>query len=147
MASRLSELLERIRPAGTPGAASDLVSQRRRATAEEIAELSLVLRRFDTDVDDLLDDARARAARIRADALRQAARVRADLPDRIAVEEASGVQPIEDRSQHEIARISDESERRIALVRSQAAERTDGLVDAAIAVIWSLLPEPAATPS
>lgn len=142
MASRLSELLDRIRPAGTPGAPSDVISQRRQATAGEIAELSMALSRFDDEADGIIADARVQADRARADAERRVEEIRADLPDRIAVAESSGLRSADDGIDDEVARVSAESEREIERLRSQAEPRLALLVDEAVSVVWALLPSP-----
>lgn len=140
MASRLSELLDRIRPAGTPGAPSDQVSQRRQATAGEIAALASLLARLEEEADAVVADARAEAGRMRADAERRAAQIRADLPDRLAVAEASGSGSSGADADGEVARLSADSEREIEQLRSRAEPRMGGLVDEAIAVVWGLIP-------
>lgn len=140
MASRLSELLERIRPAGTPGAPSDLISQRQQAAAEELAELVRVLSCFEVEADDVVAGAREQAARVRADAERRAEETRANLPERLAVVESSGVRQVEDRGDVEIARIAAESEQEIARLTSRAEVHLPELVDTSIEVIWGMLP-------
>lgn len=138
MTSRLAELLERIRPAGTPGSPSDLVSRYEQAVADEIAALAEVLAGIDDEVDDVLADARTRAERLRSDAERRAAELRSDLPDRIAVAESTTPEPAGGVADPVAARAAVESDREIRRLRERATSRMPDLVERAVAVIWDV---------
>ncbi len=89
MPLRLSELLERIRPSGTPGAPSEGQQQRIDADrAEELAELAEVLRQYEEEADALVAAANERASgRVQA-AEREARQIRSGLADQVAVVQA-----------------------------------------------------------
>lgn len=123
MAMRLSELLERIRPAGTPGSADSAESNVERAAAVEIAAVATVLRRFDEKIDTELAEARSRSDAIRADGERRAALVRDGAVEQVAV--AATAARESDR-----ARVEDER-RRVAATTSVEIERRRTSADAA----------------
>lgn len=130
MAMRLSELLERIRPAGTPGSADGAESNVERAVADEIAPLVAVLRRYEGEVAAVLDAARVRADAIRADGERRAALVHDGAAERVATAAASVREADRTRVDDERRRIAEaariEIERRRAradAAREQLAER------------------------
>lgn len=83
---RARELLERFRPAGTPGAASaaGVPADRRDAVTAELEPVFAALADVERECDVLLDTARANAARRSAEAARRAgailAAARADAP-------------------------------------------------------------------
>lgn len=140
MSSRLSQLLERIRPAGVPGAPGESTPQRDQAAADEIAELVRVLERFDAEAGEVLDTARSLAARLLIDAERRAEQIRVDIPDRLAAAESLVFAPADGRDDAEAVALEAESRRQIAVVRQRAEPRIPELVGDAIAVIWRLLP-------
>jgi len=140
MSSRLSQLLERIRPAGVPGAPGESAPQRDQAAAEEIAELARVLSRFDAEVNEVLETARDHAARLLIDAERRAEQIRVDIPDRLAAAESLVFAPVDGRDDAEAVAVAAESRREIGRVRQRAEPRMAELVDDAVAVIWRLLP-------
>jgi len=144
MASRLTDLLERIRPAGTPGAPSDLISRREQAVTDELAELATALARLDDEADAVVAEARSLATRVRAEAEREAGQIRSDLPDRVAVAESSGLGSSTPDDDPEAARVIRESDREIAELRERAVSLLPDLVDRAVAVVWDLLAEPEA---
>ena len=143
MVMRLSELLERIRPAGTPGAPTEGESQRQLAAAEEIADIVRVLHRFEAEADGVVAATQETADRLREDAERRAQRVRADLHDRIAVASALGARPETQRSDSESAGITDATAREIDRLRAEGTAHIEHLVDVALAAIWRTLPSQA----
>ncbi|MCB0995721.1 MAG: hypothetical protein KDB21_11555, partial [Acidimicrobiales bacterium] len=88
---RLSELLERLRPAGAPGAGAASASDRITASRElELADLLRELGALEAETDQILASARIRANEIEADATRRAEDVRASAAERCAAAEAQG---------------------------------------------------------
>lgn len=85
MVVRLSELLDRIRPAGAPGAPTDTEPQRELAASEETASLTRAIAELEAEADEIVADARARADSIRVDGERAARRVRSELAERVAI--------------------------------------------------------------
>jgi vacuolar-type H+-ATPase subunit H len=140
MVLRLSELLERIRPAGTPGASSRGDDDGARASADEIRKIAEALASFEAEADRQISEASDRASEIRQDAEREASHMLAGLPDRVATARASASQLPEQECEDELARIVDQTSRDLELLDARAASEMPRLVEAAMAVIWSALP-------
>jgi DNA anti-recombination protein RmuC len=136
MVLRLSELLERIRPAGAPGVASEGEHQAEHLSAQETADLARVLGDFAAEADLEISDAHERAQQIRQEAEQRAHQDRADLPDRIAAARASGASSLVRQRDAELSRIADETARELDRLDAQARTQLPRLVDAAIASIW-----------
>jgi len=143
MVLRLSELLERIRPAGTPGAPTEGEVQRRDdRRAAEIAEITTILASFETEADAIISDAQSAAHEIRSGGHRIARETAAALPDRRAVAEAEAAHLLEERDRVEAEQLRSQTERTISELRANAEARTPLLVEEVMEVIWSqLLPE------
>lgn len=142
MVVRLSELLERIRPAGTPGAAGE--SAGRQATEEEIVPLVAVLRDFDEEADRVRDEAHRRADEALADAERRARRVRGELTDRVAIAGGESAKPVDSRGEDECRRVSAEARDTIERRRRRADAVRAEWVDRIVTAIWSAVDEPEA---
>ena len=140
MVMRLSELLERIRPAGAPGASFEGEQQRRRDEIEETADLAAVLERFEAEADAAEADAREQAEQIRERADRQAEQIRRGLADRRATARASGAREHERRGETELAQIADDTTREVDRLRARASVELERWVAEALDVIWGLIP-------
>lgn len=141
MASRLSELLERIRPAGAPGAPTEgELQQRLDRSADEIATLTTVLASFQAEADAVVEAARAETDRLRSEAQRRVHEIAAALPDRVAVAEARAAHVLEERDDVEHERIRSEAAATISTCQARAEVQIPALVDEAMAVIWSQVP-------
>jgi cell division septum initiation protein DivIVA len=137
---QLSELLERLRPAGTPGAPTEGEQQRRHELREhEIATVSSTLRGFEAEAERVVAAGRAEADRLRRDGERRAQLVEAQLPDRIAVARGEAVQHDKERGDGEITTVKHDAERKIARIEADAESRVPQLADAVAATIWSTL--------
>ena len=137
---RLSELLERLRPAGTPGAPTEGEQQRRHEQQErEIAALSLTLRGFEAEAEQLLAAAHAEADRLRSEGEQRVHAIRAQLPDRIAIARAEAAQQDEERGTSEITDVERDAEQEIARIAAIADTQIPQLADAVVATIWSTL--------
>jgi vacuolar-type H+-ATPase subunit H len=137
---RLSELLERLRPTGTPGAPTEGEQQRHRELRErEIATVTATLERFEAAAEQVIATGRAEADRVRQDGERQAARIRAQLPDRIAIARAHATRDDEEHGDDEIARVRHEADDEIARIEADAQTQIPRLVDAVVATIWSTI--------
>lgn len=132
MASRLSELLERMRPSGAVDGEQSL----EQLAAAEVAELAEVLRASEDEADQERSRARLRAQRIGDEAAEQARRIRDDLPDRLAAAHVVGTSLLSRQRDAELSRIADETTREIDRLEAQAEVQLSGLVDAAVAHIW-----------
>lgn len=141
MAPRLSEILERIRPAGAPGAPTEGEFQHRLdRRADEIATLTAVLASFEAEADAVVARARAEADRLRSEAQRRVHEIAASLPDRVAVAEARAAHLLEERDQVEHERIRSEAAATISNLQARAEVQIPALVEEAMAMIWSQVP-------
>ncbi len=141
MAPRLSELLERIRPAGTPGAPTEGELQRRDARrAEETASVIEIVAGFEAEAEAAVAEARGIADRLLDDAHRRARMITGRLPDHLAVAEAEASQTREHRDEAETELLRAESDRAISTLRDRAEVELPRLVDEMIEVIWSEVP-------
>jgi hypothetical protein len=139
MALRLSELLERIRPAGAPGVASDGEQQTDRLTIEETVEVARLLGEYAAEADLEISRAREHAQQLRQEADRQSQRDRADLPDRLAAARIGGESPLARQRDIELARLADQTAHELDRLDAQAALEMPKLVEAAIGLIWEML--------
>lgn len=138
MAMRLSELLERIRPAGTPGSADSAESNVARAAADELADLVAALRGYDDAADHQLEDARARAEELRADGERRAGQVRDGAAERIAVAAAEARETDRARVDAEQRHIAESTDTEIDRRRTSAEAAREQLVDRVLDVVRDL---------
>ena len=139
MVLRLSELLDRIRPAGAPGTPAAAVPQRDVVAREETARVVDVLAEFEAEVDALLACARVEADAIAAEADRTARQIRNELPDRVAVARADVADDAERAHADAIARVGDDAEAEAATIR--AAADAGAIAQRVIAVIWDAVGE------
>jgi vacuolar-type H+-ATPase subunit H len=136
---RLSELLERIRPAGAPGAAAEGDDQHRRnILAAEIADIERALAAFEHEADQLVATAREEAEQLRRDGDRRADQIRAGLADRVAVAQAAGTERQQTDAEHDA--IVESARRDAQRVRTEATSRIPALADSIVDSIWSDLP-------
>jgi vacuolar-type H+-ATPase subunit H len=138
---RARDLLERFRPAGTPGAAG-----RPGVPADRVAELSAEL----GPVLELLDDTIHEAARIRADGARRAEEIRRDATERSRVtvdqarrraeaERSDAAARVSRRSEADIRELLAQAEREADAIRSRARSRMPRYVDDVLAVVRTTL--------
>lgn len=140
MVLRLSELLERIRPAGAPGAASEGEFQRGRDALDEIASIAELLRSFEAEADAVVTAGHDEAEQVRRRADRRVHEIQAELPDRLATAGASGAQQAEEVGDAELDGIADETDHVIRELRTRVTAQMPHLVDAALDVVWQSLP-------
>ncbi len=141
MASRLSELLDRIRPAGAPGAPTDAEPRREFAASEETARLVRLLECLESEADDVIAAADRDAATIRAEARQAADAVRSARAERVAVASAE-VRDVRDRDADAAsAAVDADAEARIAELR--AAVDLDAVADRVVDVVWRTVEEAA----
>jgi len=139
--SRLSEVLERIRPAGAPGASAEGAGRREQDRFEhDTAAIAAVLAEFEAEADLVIEAARREAAEIREQAERRVQQITSGLPDQIAVALAAAKEQHLAGADEELARARDESLSKVERLRTQAAEGTDRVIDAVVTTIWSILP-------
>ncbi len=144
MVSRLSELLERIRPAGTPGSAEDRVTHRAAGAAEELAAVRAALEAAQAEAEELVAAAERTAASFQAQAGDQAQAIRDGTPDRAAraAARAAAAYDLPDPALAELARQAthdvDARLARAGLLGDQQSQRV-------VAELWSLLDADAPT--
>jgi vacuolar-type H+-ATPase subunit H len=136
MVVRLSELLERIRPIGTPGAPADATPQREQAALDEIAAVSALLAAFEAEADAVVAAARQQAVGVRSEADRAAQQIRADIPDLVAVARTGLTTGAEQRADETVERLAADADRQVAALGSQA--RIDRVVDDVVEALWQL---------
>jgi hypothetical protein len=125
MPTRLSELLERIRPAGAPGAPHEGERQRQADDrAGEITDVLELLVDFEAEARTVLADGHKEADRVRSNAHRRAATGRASLPDLMARAEAEAA--------HRDDRGLDDREETIRQRADEDIERLEARADAEI---------------
>jgi hypothetical protein len=147
MVLRLSELLERIRPAGTPGAPTEgELQQRNDRRGDEIEAITAILTSFEAEADLLVATARTEADQVRSRGHSRAHETTAAVPDRMAVAEAEAAHLLEQRDRVETEQLQSQTELTISQLRVQAEARTPLLVEETMEVIWSQL-LPASTPA
>lgn len=135
MRPRLSELLERIRPAGAPGAPTEGESAAlRRWRADEIADVVAALVTFEAEVDATIAAARRDAAQIVGGGERRAREIIAGTADRVAAVQVE----TEQRSEaHDDAETERATSARIAVMQARADHEISGLVAHAVESIWT----------
>lgn len=146
MVLRLSELLERIRPAGAPGAPTEGELERSRdQRANEIASITAILASYEAEADALVASAQAEADHFRSAGRRRAHELRLGLSDRVTVAEAQAAQIHEERHRDETTQLRSEAAQTIAHLHDRAGIEIPGLVDEVIEVIWSQVSPTAAS--
>lgn len=136
---RLSELLERIRPAGSPGAAAEGEEQHRRSILDaEIADIALTLAGFEQEAERIVATARQEAEQLRRDGERRAELTRAELADRLAVARAAATEPDRVLAEHDA--VLEATRQDADRLHRVAEERVPPLVETIVGSIWSMLP-------
>jgi hypothetical protein len=144
MASRLSELLERIRPAGTPGSAEDRVARRAAGAAEELAALRAALDAAESDADEVVASAQATAATWQQQAELEAQTIRDGTADRAATEAARAAAEY-DVADPELDRIRLRADDEVEALRAQSDDLSARLSQQVVADLWSLIESDAPT--
>lgn len=141
MPQTLSELLERIRPAGTPGAPSEGEGDREQNDQDrEIGPVVRALAMYEAEANQIIAAAHDRAAQIRTDGALRSERIQAGLPTRIADAQTAADRHRRDEAEEDRARLASDAAGEVARLDSVATERIDALVERAVALIWSAIP-------
>lgn len=137
MPLRLSELLDRIRPVGTPGAPAQGEQQRQASDrAREIAAIADLLAGFETEADAITAHARTQADQLRRGADTEIRRLRDAIPDRIAETEATAMQGQAEEDDTTRRALVEATEAEVARLHEQAEQLLPILTTSAIALIW-----------
>jgi vacuolar-type H+-ATPase subunit H len=138
---RLSELLDRIRPAGSPGAASEGDERHRRGVLdEEIAAIARLLGEFEREADEIVAHAHREAQRLRDEAERTAHRILAGRADGVAVAESEAAREQEGQRVEERDAIARAAREHIATMEERASRALPDVVDAIVGTIWTVAP-------
>lgn len=136
MVLTLSELLERIRPAGSPGAPAEGERSRlERDRARELAGVTELLAAFERDAAAVVAAAEDEADRSVALARGDARGAMADMSERAAVAGAAIVTAGEREGEAGIRDVRDDAAREVERIVARADERIPAIVAAAIEVI------------
>lgn len=143
----IRELLERIRPAGTPGPPTEGERRRRNdARAAEIADVVALLAEFEAEADAIVDAAEAAGRREQAEARRQAARIAASTPDRVATAGAGIAARNELERDAEVAAIRARAEQDAERLIGSSTKTIPVVAGRAVQMIWDSMTEvPAGT--
>ena len=138
MTGRLDDLLDRIRPTGSPGAAGDGSRQRTLDDREhEIATVVALLTEFEAAADAIVDEARRQSQQITSNAHEQCRRIESEVPDRVATATTASARQNErdtEASRHEII---DRAASEVTRINEVAEAKIAALVDAATALVWA----------
>ena len=133
MAFRLSELLERMRPAGAPGGAADGEQSPEQLAATEVAELAELLRDSEADADREMSRPAQRAQQIRQEAEQRARRTATTCRTESLRPAWPGRRSSPRQHDAELSRIADQTARELDRLDAQAGPSCQRLVDATIA--------------
>ena len=140
MPLRLSELLERIRPAGAPGAPTEGEQQREEFDrASEMAEIAAVLAGFEEEANERAAVANAEAAKPGRDAEREARRIRSAIPDRVATVQAAAAIGHGTQGRSEQTAVAEETAKELARLTIQGEALIPDLVAAATDIVWAMV--------
>ena len=135
---RLNDLLDRVRPAGAPGASAEGETQHAEDVAQrELAEVAVALAQVAVEAEEIVAAARADVAEIEQDANRRAQQIRAGRADRLARASASMPELSVGDGDDDPQRILDASRAEAERERARAKQEIPRLVVAAVDVIWS----------
>ena len=135
MPLRLADLLDRIRPAGAPGALATGIARDELAADEELATLRRVLRSLEAAATEEIARAEREADRVLAEAERVARQRRAELADRVATAEATDVSHERHAADREVARLRRETDEAIAARLSAFEREADRIVGLGVAAV------------
>ena len=141
MPARLSELLERIRPTGAPGAPSEGERERLEiGRTEEVAAIAAVLSAFEQEADALIAAANDQATRLHNDAERRAHEIRNGLPDQVAAAETAETEVANTQTTHDQQAVQAASAEVIAVIQGRSNALISRLEKATMEAIWSIVP-------
>ena len=135
---RLSDLLERIRPAGAPGASAEGEARHAQDIAQrDLAEVATALAKFAVEADEIVAVAQVDVAEIGREADRRVQEIRGGRADRLARASAAVAEPSAGANDDDPSHIIDASRPAAEHERTRAKQQIPLLVDAAVEVIWS----------
>ena len=133
----IRELLERIRPAGTPGPPAEGERRRRSdARSAEIAEVVALLAEFEAEADAIVDAAETAGRRVQAEARARAARIAASTPDRVATAGAEVAARDEQGRDAEAATIRAQADQDAERLIERSKTTIPDVVGLAVQMIW-----------
>jgi len=148
MVLTLSELLERIRPTGTPGAPTEGEQQRRSEDrAAELVLVTAVLAKFEAEADEVVAIAELEAGTRLERARQEVRRIEATLPDRVASAGAEITAIGDRRRDAEKVAIHTDAAEEVERLMNRADSAIPSLVEAAVEIIWDAISAPPEQPS
>jgi hypothetical protein len=142
---RLSELLDRFRPAGSPGASVATGGTIGGVRPSELDAILVELRRYEVEATAAIDEAGVQAASVQKAAQDRAGRIRAGLPEACAAAQADAETRRRQALQSSLGDTSTESEREIQRLRTSAPERIGFVVAEVLAGVRSSAEAPRAS--
>ena len=137
---RLNDLLDRVRPAGAPGASAEGETHHAEDVAQrELTEVAAALDQFAVEAEEIVAAARADVVEIEQDAERRVQQIRAGRADRLARASTSVPERSDgdDDDDDDPQRILNASRAEVERERARAKQEIPRLANAAVEVIWS----------
>jgi hypothetical protein len=141
---RLSELLDRFRPAGSPGASVATGGTIGGVRPSELDAILVELRRYEVEATAAIDEAGVQAASVQKAAQDRAGRIRAGLPEACAAAQADAETRRRQALQSSLGDTT-ESEREIQRLRTSAPERIGFVVAEVLAGVRASAEAPRAS--
>ncbi len=141
MPVQLSELLERIRPTGAPGAPSEGERERLESgRIEEMAAIAVVLSAFEQEAGTLIAAANDQATRLHNDAEQREHEIHSGLPDQMAAAETAETEVTNTQTTHDQQAVRAASAEAIAVIQGRSNALISSLEKATMEAIWSIVP-------
>lgn len=135
---RLNDLLDRVRPAGAPGASAEGETRHADDVAQrELTEVAAALAQFAVEAEEIVAVARTEVTEIERNAQHRVQQIRAGRADRLARASAAVAERSPGAGDDDPAHILDTSRAEAESERARAKQEIPRLVDAAVEVIWS----------
>lgn len=141
MPLRLAELLERIRPTGTPGSPSEGEQQREAlGRVRELAQLAGLIAEFEREADAIASTASQQSERLLLDAQNQARGIRSGIPERLAAVKVEAVSAYQGQDLARQGALERETAAQISRLQANAATMIPKIRASALETIWSIVP-------
>jgi vacuolar-type H+-ATPase subunit H len=143
MTTRLSDILERLRPAGTPGAPSEGTQQREADHRQhETAAVATRLLAFEKEADAIVENARQRAEQIHTQAQTRVRQIDDELSDRVAIAGTSASQASSAHTATEHQRILAQAKIDVDGIQQGVEAKIAEVTLAATALVWASVSAP-----
>ena len=142
---RLSELLDRFRPAGSPGASVATGGAAVVVPPSELDSILAELRRHEAEAAAVIEDASMQATKLRDAAHERARQIRSGLPEACAAAQADAATQHRHALEPSVAAVSAESARAVERLRTSTPERIASVVAEVLAGVRASAQAPHAT--